>query len=152
MYYEVALVILVISMLIAVVNIVLLRRALRLYKAVLRILEPKRVLEKRPRKRYVVFSAICEDKVSFEALDTAIKKSFNELYGKAAAHKASPKLVIFDEARQRGIIRVSHAYKDHLVASLGLIKEVNGVKCIIAPLKTTGTIKKARAYLDKLKF
>ena len=40
-----------------------------------------------------------------------------------------------------GIIRCSHNTKETLISALSLVKEINGTKVILNPLKTSGTIK-----------
>lgn len=151
MLYEVLSIVLVAaSLILAVLTSALLVKAYKLYKTLASLLEPQ-VKAKKLRKRYIVFAAICEHRVSYKDVEKAIEKTFLELYGKAYLQKASPKVVLFDENLQRGIIRVSHLYKDHLISVLGLVKNIGDSKCIVAPLKTTGTIKKAREYLGKLK-
>ncbi|MEM1878185.1 MAG: Rpp14/Pop5 family protein [Desulfurococcaceae archaeon] len=138
------------SLALLAIVVVLLRKAYRLYKFVLARTMPE-ISAKKLRKRYVVFAAVCEEKVTYEKLSKTIRNAFIELYGKAYTHKASPRLVLFDEGRQRGVVRVLHIYTDHLVAALGLVRNVEGVDCILVPYRTTGTIKKAKKYLDVIK-
>lgn len=40
-----------------------------------------------------------------------------------------------------GIIRCSHQTKEIIISALTLIKEINGNKVILSPIKTSGTIK-----------
>ncbi len=40
-----------------------------------------------------------------------------------------------------GIIRCSHQTKEIIFSALTLIKEINGNKVIVSPIKTSGTIK-----------
>ncbi|MEM4809023.1 MAG: Rpp14/Pop5 family protein, partial [Desulfurococcaceae archaeon] len=67
-------------------------------------------------------------------------------------NKASPYLVFFDETSQRGIYRIVHLYLNFLIATLGLVKIIDGKKCVLIPLKTTGTLKKAHEILRKIRY
>lgn len=127
-----------------------LKRAYSIYRfLVKRVATEERV--KKIRKRYVVFATVCEEKVSYEEVSNTLRNAFMKLYGEVITQKASPKVLIFDEEKQRGIARVSHLYVDFFIASLGFVKEIGNHRCILIPLKVTGTIKKARKYLDMLK-
>lgn len=142
---------LLVSICLLVTSVLLLKRATKLYRATRELLKPKERSAKRIRKRYIVFSVLCESRAKSEEVHKAIEKAFLEYYGKSAFHKASPYLVLFDEASQRGIYRVSHMFVDHVIASMGLIKEINSSKCIIVPLRTTGSLKKAGKYIKRPK-
>jgi len=51
-----------------------------------------------------------------------------------------------------GIIRCSHLTKEIIISALTLIKEINGIKVILSPTKTSGTInsikQKVKLYSD----
>ena len=40
-----------------------------------------------------------------------------------------------------GIIRCSHHTKETIMSALSLVKEINGTRVILSPLKTSGTIR-----------
>jgi ribonuclease P/MRP protein subunit POP5 len=128
-----------------------LKRLVKAYTAIIRARE-ETLGVKKPRKRYVVFTAICEERVKFEELTDAVSSRFKELFSENTYYKASPQLVLFDESTQRGVYRVTHIYLDHFIAALGLVKRIGGKKCVIVPLRTTGTLKRARELTRKLKF
>jgi ribonuclease P/MRP protein subunit POP5 len=128
-----------------------LKRLVKAYTAIIRARE-ETLSVKKPRKRYVVFTAICEERVKFEELTDAVSSRFKELFSENTYYKASPQLVLFDESTQRGVYRVTHIYLDHFIAALGLVKRIGGKKCVIVPLRTTGTLKRARELTRKLKF
>lgn len=128
-----------------------LNKLVKVYTSILRVRESELVVKKL-RKRYVVFTAICEEKVKFEDLAEAVSSKFRELFSESTYYKASPQLVFFDENTQRGVYRVTHVYLDHLIAALGLVKKIRDKNCIVIPLRTTGTLKKARELTRKLRF
>ncbi|MEL9909087.1 MAG: Rpp14/Pop5 family protein [Desulfurococcus sp.] len=103
----------------------------------------------KPRKRYIAFSIVCDKPVTREQLEDSFTKLYAEYFGKALFHKASPQFIFFMEDKQVGVLRVSHLYKDHALAVLGILKQVNDSKCIAIPLKTCGSLKKCRKILEK---
>lgn len=104
---------------------------------------------KKLRKRYVVFAVIAEKCPERAALEEAVRAKLSELFGKSAEHKASPYLVFYDGAACLGVIRVSHIYKARLIAALSMVKEAGGAKCLVIPLRTTGTLKSAKKYMER---
>lgn len=151
MHYElISFVLSILSVFLLALSLYLLRKSYRIYRLVARgEVEKERV--KRLRKRYVVFAALCENRVGYNDVDTTIREAFIKLYGEITAQKASPRLVLFDEERQRGVVRILHLYTDHFIALLGYIKRVGNTNCVLVPLKVTGTVKKARKLLDATK-
>jgi ribonuclease P/MRP protein subunit POP5 len=137
-----------------IISITLLRfrRLVKACIALLRAREERNEISKKLRRRYVVFTAICEERVGFSDLQEAVSSKFCELFSKTMYYKAAPQLVLFDESTQRGVYRVTHLYLDHLIVALGLVKNIKGKKCILLPLRTTGTLKKARELTRKLRF
>lgn len=105
----------------------------------------------RIRKRYVVFAVVSDHELSNRVLEKAIRERFRILFGESNLVKADPQLVYYDPSIKRGVIRVSHTYKDQLIALLGSIREINGARILIIPLKSTGTIKRARRILYRLR-
>lgn len=151
LYQEfISIVLFVLSAFLLALSLYLLKKSYRIYRLITRgELEKGRV--KKLRKRYVVFAALCENKVEYNDVNNAIKEAFVKLYGEVTAQKASPRLLLFDEERQRGVVRVLHLYTDHFIALLGYIRRIGNTNCILIPLKVTGTVKKARRYLDAIK-
>ncbi|MEM4717244.1 MAG: Rpp14/Pop5 family protein [Desulfurococcaceae archaeon] len=140
---------LAISIILFISTTYLLRRVNRLYKGLVKLIELKPSKVKRVRKRYIVFAALFEDEISINELDKALRDVFIMYYGVSLYSKASPRIVFYDERLGRGVLRVSHTCVDHAIATLGLIKSINNKRCIIVPIRTTGTLKKAQEYMLK---
>ncbi len=124
-------------------------RVHRLLGVALKLKEPQ-ALEKigRIRKRYIVFSVVSEGKpLTRKAIEEGIRRAFKELYGETILVRADPQIVYYEPSVKRGVIRVAHLYKDQMIALLGSIKNIDDTKVLIIPVKTTGTIKKARKIL-----
>ncbi len=102
---------------------------------------------KKIRKRYIVFTILSEQKLSKQDVEHVIREKFKQYFGEQELVKADPQLIYFDPNLQRGIIRTTQLHKDKLLSVFQLIKEVNGIKCLFIPVKTTGTMKKARGIL-----
>lgn len=142
---------LVLSAAMSLVLIVLLRKIAKYYSAFKGMLEAKTATYKKPRRRYIVFTTLCESSVSRVGVEKSIREKIAEYYGQGTLHKASPHVVFFDEKTGRGIVRVLHTCVDHVVAVMGFIKNIEEVKCIVIPIRTTGTLKRAREYVSRVK-
>jgi len=105
--------------------------------------KPRRKL----RKRYVVFAVLSEKKHSKNDVEKAIRNTFREYFGELLLASCDPQLIYFDSERQRGVIRCTHSCKMQVLAALALIREIEHEKCLIVPIRVTGTIKKARKIL-----
>lgn len=141
----------VLSAIMSLILVILLRKVAKYYSAVKSMLEAKTTTYKKPRKRYIVFTALCESGVSRVKVEKSIKEKIAEYYGHGTLHKASPHVVFFDEKTGRGVVRVLHTCIDHVVAAMGFIKSIEGIKCIVIPIRTMGTLKKAREYVNRVK-
>jgi len=103
------------------------------------------------RKRYVVFVINADKRFSKKDVEESIRNTMSKLFGSEVLVKADPQLIYFDPTLQRGVVRTTHVYKEYVIATLGLLREINGEKCLVIPMKTTGTIKKARKTLHALR-
>lgn len=103
------------------------------------------------RKRYVVFVINSDKRFSKKDVEESIRNTMSKLFGSEVLVKADPQLIYFDPTLQRGVVRTTHVYKEYVIATLGLLREINGEKCLVIPMKTTGTIKKARKTLYALR-
>lgn len=122
------------------------RRVLRIWKT---LVEKERGKPSKPRKRYVVFALACSGNPSREMVEKHVENTFTTYYGKALLAKASPQLIFMDEKARRGVYRVSHLYVKHLISLFTIPLETGECKCLIIPLKTTGTLKKALKIMEK---
>lgn len=136
----------------ALITSIMLQKEMRKIKYFLKILKIKHqnteyVWDKKIRKRYIVFTILCEQKISKHYIEHSMREKFKEYFGENELVKADPQLIYFDPNLQRGIVRTTQKHKEKLLAVFQLIREINGIKCIIIPIRTTGTIKKARKIL-----
>lgn len=120
------------------------------------VIEKKKETINKPRKlrkRYIVFAVLSSKGFSInkKTLEKAIRECWEKLLGELSLVKADPQLIYFDPSVQRGVLRVAHIYKDEALAVLGIIKKINEHECLLIPLKTAGTIKKARKIMYSLR-
>ena len=53
--------------------------------------------------------------------------------------------------KEFGIIRCSHQTKEILISALSLVKEIDGIRVILSPYNTSGTILSLKKRIDKKK-
>jgi ribonuclease P/MRP protein subunit POP5 len=111
----------------------------------------EKVRVKRIRKRYIVFAILSEKRFDKKVLEKTIRDYWAKYLGSIMLTKADPQIIYYEPSINRGVLRVAHKYKYHAIALLGFIREINGSKCLVIPLKTTGTLKKARQILYSLR-
>ncbi|MGC9071762.1 MAG: Rpp14/Pop5 family protein [Acidilobus sp.] len=101
----------------------------------------------RPRKRYLVFEAIASSEVKEDDVRAAVEEAFRRLFGEMGLAEAGLRLILYDPVRRRGIIRVRSGSLHQLLAALGVVRRISGADAMIVPLRTAGTIRKARKYV-----
>mgnify|MGYP000636765705 CR=1 FL=1 len=106
---------------------------------------------KKIRRRYIVFSIVSEHDFDKRELEKAIRRKLALLYGMISLAKADPQLVFYDPKLKRGVLRTSHVMKDYVLAALSIIRNINEKQLLIIPIKTTGTIKKAKKIMYTIK-
>uniref|UniRef100_A0A7J3ZN55 Ribonuclease P protein component 2 n=1 Tax=Fervidicoccus fontis TaxID=683846 RepID=A0A7J3ZN55_9CREN len=100
------------------------------------------------RKRYIVFRVISEAPIKTEDLERAIEETLTTLFGKPSIGDSRFSLVYHSDESGYGIIRVSSDWKNRAILALSLVREVNRSKTFIVPIRTTGTIRKARETIS----
>jgi len=105
----------------------------------------------REKKRYLVFEVISRNRITREHIMGTVKSAYMSFLGQLEAGKAGVMVLgeCYDEDRQRGIIKVGHAYLDRLRASLTLARQSRGEPIIIRSLLATGILGKAKDCLRR---
>ena len=93
----------------------------------------------RPRNRYVLFEVLGEEPENFE---NWFYKEFMKFFGEYGFSRIGFKLIQYKE--RKGILRCRREYVEKVIGFLALIKEPR-----VKSLKTSGTIKKLRNFLEK---
>ena len=62
--------------------------------------------------------------------------------------EANVSLAYYDPSRMVGIVRTTNTAKHVVLAALGMVRRVAGKRVLIVPVRTTGTIKRAKRALQ----
>ncbi|HIQ23550.1 MAG TPA: hypothetical protein EYH50_00695 [Pyrodictium delaneyi] len=106
-------------------------------------------LRRRRRRRYIAFIIVYEGEQppSPQEVERAIVRAAERLTGQLTVALARLQLVYYDPERAAGILRVSHDTKYLVLAALGLVRRIGDSRAVIIPVRTTGTIKRAKRAL-----
>ena len=108
---------------------------------------PRQEKDFKIRRRYIVFTVISEHNISKRELEKAIREVVKELYGIIGLTKSDPQIIFYDPSVKRGVLRTGHLTSNILIASLSSVDNINGKEVLIIPIKTSGTLKRAKKYL-----
>ena len=75
----------------------------------------------------------------------SIWQSIWRYFGLKEANKIGLWLIELNLDEDYGIIRCSHQTKETIISALSLVREINGIKVILSPLKTSGTIRSIKS-------
>ena len=105
---------------------------------------------RKPRRRYIAFYMVVEDGVAPDpkALEASIRRSVERLAGMLGLAEANVSLAYYDPSRMVGIVRTTNTAKHVVLAALGMVRRVAGKRVLIVPVRTTGTIKRAKRALQ----
>ncbi len=101
----------------------------------------------RERSRYIVLELNGEGSYSKKEMSAVLWNTTLQFLGELGASKLNLWVIDWDRKKNRGIVKVTSSSLDDMVASIALIKDVNGKRVIPQVLKVSGTLKKAREYL-----
>ena len=95
------------------------------------------------RQRYILFKIIKDVNLFCEKKDflNLIWRYLCIYFGMKEANKIGLWLFKLNLEEEIGIIRCSNKTKEVIISALTLIREINGKRIIISPVKTSGTIK-----------
>ncbi len=104
-------------------------------------------ISKKRRKRYLVFRVISEKRIVFDEIEKTIKRTMSNLYGAPSIKESMLSLVYYNEATGYGILRMDSEWKNRVIASFGFARSYMDKKLLIIPIRSTGTIKRAKNFL-----
>jgi len=115
--------------------------------------EAEKALEKlrrKRRRRYIAFIVVVESGKPPEPqeIEKAILDAVKKVGGEIMVADARPRLVYYDPLRGLGVISASHTTKYIVLAALGIVRRVGRRKVLVIPIRTTGTIKRAKKALQ----
>ena len=90
-----------------------------------------------------MFKIIKESNVNLtqNSLLKSIWQSIWRYFGLKEANKIGLWLIELNIDEEYGIIRCSHQTKETIISALSLVREISGIKVILSPIKTSGTIR-----------
>ncbi|MHA1689201.1 MAG: Rpp14/Pop5 family protein [Promethearchaeota archaeon] len=101
---------------------------------------------KEERQRYIYFELIVENNfvINKQLLLNVLWASIWKYFGMKIANKIGLWLIEYNPTEGHGILRCSQDTKDEVISALTLIREINRNKVIMAPIKTSGTIRRLK--------
>ena len=102
------------------------------------------------RSRYILFKIINDNHqpIDHSNVFKSIWKSIWRFFGMKEATKIGLWIVEINLENKYGIIRCAHQTKEIIISAISLITEINGNDIILSPVKTSGTIKSIRKFLN----
>lgn len=99
------------------------------------------VTDRRLRKRYIAFEVVSEEKIDRKELIAAIHNCSKKL-----TQRNRLSLMLFQ--KNKGVVRCQHTLKEETLRLLNSINNIGGKKVQLRTVGTSGTIRKAKKYLD----
>lgn len=96
-------------------------------------------------RRYLSFWIAGERDYDGEQVINAIREGVFDLFGAQGLSRIEPKLIDFDAAEQRGVLRCDRAYMADARAALTFVTRVGNSTATIHVEKVSGTIKSLNA-------
>ncbi len=104
----------------------------------------------RQKKRYIVFN-VNDEKGSLQFTIKEVKKEVEDaivlFIGQLGMSKAAPMFLKEKFRNNHFILKVNHKWVDECKAALSLIKKIKNKPVIVKSIITSGTLKKAGAYI-----
>lgn len=99
----------------------------------------------RPKKRYVLFQIIAEQKFTLGEVKAEVERCLNSFFGQLGLSKAGIMFIDekFDIENQKFLLKVDNKYVDELISALILSKSIKNTSVIIKSVRVSGTINKA---------
>ncbi|MHA1803390.1 MAG: Rpp14/Pop5 family protein [Promethearchaeota archaeon] len=101
---------------------------------------------KEERQRYIYFELLVDNNsvINKQLLLNVLWPSIWKYFGMKIANKIGLWLIEYNPMEGHGILRCTQDTKDEVISVLSLIREINKNKVIIAPMKTSGTIRRLK--------
>jgi|Deesub1362A_J573_1020465.scaffolds.fasta_scaffold00192_61 RNase P/RNase MRP subunit POP5 len=100
----------------------------------------------RYRKRYIVFKFISPEWVDKKDVARALWRNFLTLYGDTGAAESQMWLEYFDGTY--GIVKCAHTFTEKVKITLSTLHKISGMDVLPVILGVTGTLKKAKKYME----
>lgn len=115
-------------------------------------MEPKTIPPTlRPKKRYIVYEIISEQKIEYNDITEAVMESALALFGDTGTAEMDLWHIknLYSEEKQRGVIKCRHVCVEKTRLAIAAAKFAGETKAIFNIMGVTGTLKNAQAkYLQ----
>ncbi|MHA1651132.1 MAG: Rpp14/Pop5 family protein [Candidatus Helarchaeota archaeon] len=98
-------------------------------------------MEIKENQRYILFKIIAEEEIDQNQLIKVLWRQLFQLYGEFGTSQTGLWMIEYDKNRGYGIIRTNTDALPMVRTTLAIIRQVNGKRCILVTLGTSGTIK-----------
>ncbi len=95
------------------------------------------------KRRYLVFELIAAETIPFKEFKESLFKEIHSFLGRLGQAQAGIEL-LDDWKENKGILKVSSRYLDHLKAVFVLIRKINKTDALVTSIGVSGTLNKAR--------
>lgn len=103
------------------------------------------------RKRYLIFEVLSRESIDADRVRRDLRTAIATLYGEPFVMASGFSLVFYNEEKKMGIIRTTRDSLTKVIASLHIAgKEGTEKRIIYVPIKTVGSIKKAKEIIDAM--
>ncbi|MCG3107794.1 Ribonuclease P protein component 2 [Metallosphaera sp. J1] len=100
------------------------------------------------KKRYIVFRVVGgQGQLTSKALETSVRDAVKEFVGRMWLEISDPHVIFYSPSTMSGIISTNRLGYRAVLASLPLVKSVAGMEVLLVPLRTTGSLKKAKSLI-----
>jgi len=103
------------------------------------------------RWRYIVFQIMSDKELEYEDVARDLWSVLLKLFGEVGVSFMNLKVIDYDKRSGFGILRCTHKTVDIVHAGVSMISEIRGTPILTDIKKVTGSIKKARETVEKLK-
>ena len=100
----------------------------------------------REKKRYLVYEVISEKAINQEKIEEAVNKRIMGFLGEYYYGKAGV-MLLNNGKDNKGIIKVSNKYLDHVKGAIATIKDIDNNKVIVKSIGVSGILNKALSCL-----
>lgn len=105
---------------------------------------------RRIRWRYLIFHVHTPSNPKLEDVVNAMKKYLRAFLGIQGLSDVFFKLIMYDDNNKLGIIKCPHFSVMRIRAALALMRSINGMPSSMHIVRSTGTLKKAKALVNEI--
>ncbi len=98
----------------------------------------------REKKRYIAFEILSENQLNYEDVERSMLEVSHSFLGELGCSKAGIRMMEDQYSNNKGIVKVSHKYVDHMKGVFTMIDHIKNNDVIVRSTKVSGILRKAR--------